>query len=158
MYKYKLYIISILSIILFPLNAYSFNPLSPVVKVITKTIREGVEGLGGFVPKTTPLIVGETDQVLKKAPLEELNQSDKIIYLDDTALGNIRNNDPIIIPDSEGSQFAKESENIPSQNQKNISDNIIDTSKKMALPASGGMAYGLETSKKEKIKKKEKQK
>ena len=94
-------------------------------------------------------------------PLQELNQSDKIIYLDDSALANIRNNDPIIIPDSEGSQIAKESENIPSQNQKNSSYKIIDTSKKMALPASGGVVYGLTSNKnekKEKTNKKEKRK
>ena len=139
----------------------SFSCEKRFVEVIAKKIIKGAEGLGDLVPKTTPSIIGETDQVLKKAPLQELNQSDKIIYLDDSALANIRNNDPIIIPDSEGSQIAKESENIPSQNQKNSSDKIIDTSKKMALPASGGVVYGLTSNKnekKEKTNKKEKQK
>ena len=143
-------LIIIISMILFPHKAYSF--LGP----IARAIKEGLESLSGLGSKT-PSIAGETDQVLKKAPLEELNQSDKIIYLDDTALGNIRNNEPIIIPDTEGSQLAKESENIPSQNQKNNSDKIIDTSKKMALPASGGW-YGLKSNKNEKTNKKEKQK
>ncbi len=147
-------LIIIISMILFPHKAYSF--LGP----IARAIKEGLESLSGLGSKT-PSIAGETDQVLKKAPLEELNQSDKIIYLDDTALGNIKNNEPIIIPDTEGSQLAKESENIPSQNQKNNSDKIIDTSKKMALPASGGVAYGLKSNKNEKnekTNKKEKQK
>ena len=147
-------LIIIISMILFPHKAYSF--LGP----IARAIKEGLEGLSGLGSKT-PSIVGETDQVLKKVPLEELNQSDKIMYLDDSAFGNIRNNDPIIIPDSEGAQIAKESENIPSQNQKDYSEKIIDSSKQMALPASGGVVYGLKSNdneKKEKIKKEDQKK